>query len=66
MRRRKGGDGEGPHLRGQEFGCTAERAGPGSEAHAFFAQTEVRDFDVAFRVQQQIVQFQVPGDEKAR
>ena len=50
------------HLRRQELRGAAEGAGPVAVPHALLAQPEVGDLDVALRVQQQVVQLEVPGE----
>lgn len=52
------------HLWRQELGRAAESARPVAETHAFFAQTKVGYFDVAFRVQQQIIQLQISAQTR--
>lgn len=47
------------YLRCKKLGRPAESAGPLSESHALFTQSEIGDFDVALGVEQQIVQLQV-------
>ena len=47
------------HLRSQELWCAAEGAGSIPVAHALLAEAEVGNFQVAFCIQQQVVQLQV-------
>lgn len=49
------------YLRGYVVWGPAESAGCGPGENVFFTHAEVSDFDVSFRVQHHIVQFQVPG-----
>lgn len=53
----------GEHFGRQKFGGAAKRAGPVAETHALFAQTEIGNFHVTLRVQQQIVQLEIPVDD---
>lgn len=48
------------HFWCQKFRCSAESAGPISKPHALFAQTKVSNLEVAFSIQQQVVQLEVP------
>ena len=58
-------DSRGPplsgHLRGDVVGGPAEGGGPGVIDHVLLAHPEVRYLDVSLRVQQHVVQLQVPG-----
>ena len=47
------------HFGSEEFRRAAERSRPISKAHPFFTQSEIGNLNVAFRVQQQVVQLQV-------
>ncbi len=47
------------HFGSEEFRRAAERSRPISKAHPFFTQSEIGNLNVAFCVQQQVIQLQV-------
>ena len=51
------------YLRSEELWRAAEGACPVAVSHALFAQAEVGDLDVPLRVQQQVIQLQVPANK---
>ena len=54
------------HFGSQELRCPTEGARSVTETHPFFAETKIRHLDVAFRIEQQIVQLEVTREEKGR
>lgn len=47
--------------RREELGRAAERAGPVAVAHALLAEPEISDLDVTLRVEQEVVELQIPA-----
>ena len=44
----------------QELWCSTKGTRPLSVAHAFFAESEIRNFYISIHIKKQIVEFQVP------